>query len=71
LLAVLAAGWLADRYSPRWVIAVGATGTGIPGLIFAGFADGDTPRIPTRPADVRRRDASGGTVTNASIPVGG
>jgi MFS family permease len=40
LLAVLPAGWLADRYSPRWVIAVGATGTGIPGLLFAGFADG-------------------------------
>lgn len=40
LLAILPAGWLADRYSPRWVIAVGATGTGIPSLLFAGVADG-------------------------------
>ena len=40
LLAVLPAGWLADRFSPRWVIAVGATGTGIPSLLFAGVADG-------------------------------
>lgn len=40
LVAILPAGWLADRYSPRWVIAVGATGTGIPSLLFAGIADG-------------------------------
>jgi len=25
LVAIVPAGWLADRYSPRWVIAVGAT----------------------------------------------
>ncbi|WP_265110827.1 MFS transporter [Halosolutus halophilus] len=40
LVAILPAGWLADRYSPRWVIAVGATGTGIPSVLFAGVADG-------------------------------
>lgn len=40
LLAILPAGWIADRFSPRWVIAVGATGTGIPSLLFAGLADG-------------------------------
>lgn len=40
LVAILPAGWLADRYSPRWVIAVGATGTGLPSLGFAVFADG-------------------------------
>lgn len=40
LLAILPAGWLADRYSPRWVIAVSATGTGMPSLLFAGIADG-------------------------------
>jgi MFS family permease len=40
LVAILPARWLADRYSPRWVIAIGATGTGIPSLLFAGVADG-------------------------------
>ena len=40
LVAILPAGRLADRYSPRWVIAVGATGTGIPSLAFAAVADG-------------------------------
>lgn len=40
LVAILPAGWLADRYSPRWVIALGATGTGVPSLLFAGVADG-------------------------------
>lgn len=40
LLTILPAGWLADRYSPRWVIALGAVGTGAPSLLFAGFADG-------------------------------
>ncbi|WP_336328048.1 MFS transporter [Halovenus sp. HT40] len=40
LVGILPAGWLSDRYSPRWVIAVGATGTGIPSLVFAGVADG-------------------------------
>lgn len=40
LVAILPVGRLADRYSPRWVIAVGATGTGIPSLAFAVLADG-------------------------------
>jgi len=40
LLGILPAGWLADQYSPRWVIAVGATGTALPSLAFAGLADG-------------------------------
>ena len=40
LVAILPAGRLADRYSPRWVVAVGATGTGIPSLLFAAAADG-------------------------------
>jgi MFS family permease len=40
LLLIVPMGWLADRYSPRWVIAVGATGTGLFSLGFAAFADG-------------------------------
>jgi MFS family permease len=40
LVAIVPAGWLADRYSPRWVIAIGATGTGLPSLGFAVIADG-------------------------------
>ncbi|MFW5917165.1 MAG: MFS transporter [Halorubrum sp.] len=40
LVAIVPAGWLADRYSPRWVIAVGAAGAGGPSLLFAGVADG-------------------------------
>lgn len=40
LVAILPAGRLADRYSPRWVIAVGATGTALPSLAFAALADG-------------------------------
>ncbi|MFO8116001.1 MAG: MFS transporter [Halorubrum sp.] len=40
LAAIVPAGWLADRYSPRWVIAVGAAGAGVPSLLFAGIADG-------------------------------
>lgn len=40
LVAILPAGWLADRYSPRWLIAVGATGTAVPSLGFALLADG-------------------------------
>lgn len=48
LLAILPAGWLADRYSPRWVIAVGTTGTGIPSLLFAGVADGFLVRSALR-----------------------
>ncbi len=40
LVAILPAGRLADRYSPRWVIAAGATGTAVPSLVFAALADG-------------------------------
>lgn len=40
LIAIVPAGWLADRYSPRWIIALGAVGTAIPGLLFAVVADG-------------------------------
>ncbi|MEF8872635.1 MAG: MFS transporter [Haloarculaceae archaeon] len=40
LVAIVPAGRLADAYSPRWVIAVGATGTAIPSLAFAAVADG-------------------------------
>lgn len=40
LVAIVPAGWLADHYSPRWVIAVGATGTALPSLAFAAVADG-------------------------------
>lgn len=40
LVAIIPAGWLADYYSPRWVIAVGATGTALPSLAFAAVADG-------------------------------
>ncbi|UWG47275.1 MFS family permease [Halanaeroarchaeum sp. HSR-CO] len=40
LVAILPAGWLSDRYSPRWIIAVGATGTAVPSLAFAAIADG-------------------------------
>lgn len=40
LVAIVPAGRLADRYSPRWVIAIGAIGTGVPSLAFAGIADG-------------------------------
>jgi MFS family permease len=39
LVAIIPAGRLADRYSPRWVIAIGAIGTGIPSLVFAAVAD--------------------------------
>ncbi len=35
LLAILPAGWLADRYSPRWVVSVGATGCGLASVGFA------------------------------------
>ncbi|WP_331236016.1 MFS transporter [Natronorarus salvus] len=49
LLAIVPAGMLADRYSPRWVIAVGATVTGIGSLAFAagatGFLDGTLLRF--------------------------
>lgn len=40
LLAILPAGRFADRHSPRWVIAIGATGTGVSSLGFALLADG-------------------------------
>ena len=40
LVAIVPAGWLADRWSPRWVIPIGATGTGLPSLGFAVVADG-------------------------------
>lgn len=40
LVAIVPAGWLADRSSPRWVIAIGATGTALPSLAFAAVADG-------------------------------
>lgn len=40
LVTIVPAGWLADRYSPRWVIAVGAMGTGLPSLAFTAIADG-------------------------------
>jgi MFS family permease len=40
LLAIVPTGRLADQYSPRWVIAIGAIGTGVPSLVFAGIADG-------------------------------
>ena len=40
LVAIVPAGWLADRWSPRWVIAIGATETGLSSLGFAVVADG-------------------------------
>ncbi|MES3518459.1 MAG: MFS transporter [Natronomonas sp.] len=40
LLAILPAGRLADRYSPRYVIAAGSVGTALPSLAFGSFADG-------------------------------
>lgn len=40
LVAILPAGWLADRYSPRWIISVGAAGTALPSLAFAAVAEG-------------------------------
>lgn len=40
LVAIVPAGRFADSYSPRWVITVGAMGTGLPSLAFAMIADG-------------------------------
>ena len=40
LVVIVPAGWLADRYSPRYVIAVGAAGAGLTSLTFAAIADG-------------------------------
>lgn len=35
LFAIIPMGMVADRFSPRWVIAVGTTGTGLASLGFA------------------------------------
>ncbi|HKJ58943.1 MAG TPA: MFS transporter, partial [Halobacteriales archaeon] len=40
LLAIVPVGALADRHSPRWVIATGAAGAGLASLGFALLADG-------------------------------
>ena len=40
LLAIVPVGALADRHSPRWVIATGAAGAGLASLGFAVLADG-------------------------------
>ena len=40
MLAIVPMGMLADRYSPRPVIALGAVGTGVASLAFAGVATG-------------------------------
>jgi MFS family permease len=40
VVAILPAGMVADTYSTRRVVAVGATGTGLASLAFAAFADG-------------------------------
>lgn len=40
LVAIIPAGMFVDRYSPRWVIAVGATITGAASLGFAALATG-------------------------------
>lgn len=40
LVVIVPAGWLADRYSPRYVITAGAAGTGLTSLAFAAIADG-------------------------------
>lgn len=48
LLAIVPAGSLADRYSPRWVIATGATGAGLASLGFAFLADGALSGIVLR-----------------------
>ena len=40
LLAILPMGRLADRYSPRWIVCVGATGTGLASVGFALLAVG-------------------------------
>lgn len=40
LVTIVPIGALADRYSPRWVIAVGAAGTGVASLLFGLFATG-------------------------------
>lgn len=40
LLAIVPAGSLADRYPARWIVAVGAAGTGCASLLFGVLADG-------------------------------
>ena len=40
LVVIVPAGWLADRYSPRYVITAGAAGVGVTSLAFAALADG-------------------------------
>lgn len=40
LVTIVPMGALSDRYSPRWVIAIGAAGTGIASLLFGLVADG-------------------------------
>ena len=40
LLAIIPMGRLADRYSPRWIVSVGATGTGLASIGFALLAVG-------------------------------
>ena len=40
LFAILPMGWLADRYSPRWIVSIGATGTGLASIGFALLAVG-------------------------------
>ncbi len=49
LLVIVPAGMLADRYSERWLVAVGALGTGLASLAFAfgarGFLSGTALRF--------------------------
>lgn len=40
LVTIVPMGALSDRYSPRWVIAIGAAGTGIASLLFGFIAEG-------------------------------
>lgn len=48
LLAVIPAGAVADRHSPRWIIGVGAAGTGLASLGFAVLATGPVSGIVLR-----------------------
>lgn len=49
LVTIVPIGALADRYSPRWVIAIGAAGTGLASLVFGltatGFLSGSVLRF--------------------------
>lgn len=40
LITIVPMGALSDRYSPRWVIALGAAGTGLSSLLFGFVAEG-------------------------------